>query len=76
MLDIGRTARDNTGLMDFKRHLGARMEPLPYYYYPAVAGLTSTCETSWRYRLLTACWKRLPLQLAEQLGGHLYRHIG
>ena len=28
---LGRTAHDNPGLMRFKRHMGAIMEPLPYY---------------------------------------------
>jgi FemAB-related protein (PEP-CTERM system-associated) len=76
MFDIGRTARDNPGLMRFKRHMGAIMEPLPYYYYPRMAGLAATSERSWSYRLLTGCWKRFPLQLAAPVGGHLYKHLG
>jgi len=76
VLDLGRTARDNEGLMEFKRRWGATLEPLPYYYYPRVAGLASTAERSWRYRSVTACWKRLPLPVAEFLGGHLYKHLG
>jgi FemAB-related protein (PEP-CTERM system-associated) len=76
MLDIGRTACDNTGLMDFKRRWGTVQEPLPYYYYPRMAGLASTAESSWKYRLLTSCWKRLPLQVTGPLGGYLYKHMG
>lgn len=75
-LDMGRTAYDNEGLMEFKRRWGAIKEPLPYYYYPHMAGLASTSETSWRYHLLTSCWKRLPLPVAGPLGGHLYKHLG
>jgi FemAB-related protein (PEP-CTERM system-associated) len=75
-LDFGRTARDNHGLMEFKRRWGAIEEPLPYYYYPHTAGLAATAESSWKYRLLTACWKRLPLYIAGPLGGYLYGHLG
>jgi FemAB-related protein (PEP-CTERM system-associated) len=74
--DMGRTARDNEGLMEFKRRWGAIQELLPYYYYPHMAGLASTSESSWKFRLLTACWKRLPLSVAGSLGGRLYKHLG
>jgi serine/alanine adding enzyme len=76
LLDMGRTARDNAGLMEFKRRWGAHKEPLPYYYYPRAAGLATTSERSWKYRLLTTSWKRLPLAVAGPLGGHLYKHLG
>lgn len=75
-LELGRTACDNGGLMEFKRRWGATQEPLPYYYYPHMAGLASTSESSWKYQLLTASWKRLPLPIAGVLGGHLYKHLG
>ncbi len=75
-LDLGRTAFDNEGLMEFKRRWGAIQEPLPYYYYPHIDGLAATSEQSWKFRLLTACWKRLPLPVAGSLGGHLYKHLG
>jgi FemAB-related protein (PEP-CTERM system-associated) len=75
-LDLGRTASTNQGLMEFKRRWGATMEPLPYYYYPDVAGLAATSESSWKFRLLTACWKQLPLAVAGPLGGRLYKHLG
>jgi FemAB-related protein (PEP-CTERM system-associated) len=76
MLDMGRTACDNEGLMEFKRRWGAAREPLAYYYYPQVDGLASTSEHSWKFRLLTACWRQLPLHVAEPLGGRLYKHLG
>ncbi len=75
-LDMGRTSRDNEGLMEFKRRWGAVQEPLPYYYYPRIAGLASTSEDSWKFRALTSSWKRLPLPLAGVLGGRLYKHLG
>jgi FemAB-related protein (PEP-CTERM system-associated) len=75
-LDMGRTARENEGLMEFKRRWGASQEPLPYYYHPATAGLASTSEQSPKFRLLTNGWRRLPLSIAGPLGGYLYRHLG
>src|SRR6266852_3319226 len=74
--DLGRTALDNEGLMEFKRRWGAIKEPLPYYYYPHVAGLAATSESSRKFQLLTACWRRLPLRITEPLGDHLYKHLG
>ena len=74
--DFGRTARDNAGLMQFKRGWGTTMEPLTYYYSPRVAGLAATSEESRAYRLLTSGWRRLPLAVAGPLGGALYRHLG
>jgi FemAB-related protein (PEP-CTERM system-associated) len=74
--DMGRTACDNEGLMEFKHRWGAIQEPLPYYYYPHIAGLAATSEQSRKFRLLTSCWKRLPPAVAGPLGGHLYRHLG
>jgi FemAB-related protein (PEP-CTERM system-associated) len=75
-LDLGRTARDNKGLMEFKRRWGAVEEPLPYYYYPQRAGLVATAESSRKFRLFTTCWRQLPLAIAGPLGGYLYRHLG
>ncbi len=75
-LDLGRTSRTNEGLMGFKRRWGAIEEPLPYYYYPRAAGLASTAEDSWKFRVLTSFWKRLPLSLTGAFGGYLYKHMG
>jgi lipid II:glycine glycyltransferase (peptidoglycan interpeptide bridge formation enzyme) len=35
--DFGRTAKENAGLMQFKRGSGAVEEPMPYYYYPLLS---------------------------------------
>ncbi|HKS70496.1 MAG TPA: GNAT family N-acetyltransferase [Ktedonobacterales bacterium] len=75
-LDMGRTARDNEGLMQFKRGWGATLEPLTYYYFPALRGLATTSERSWKFRLATSCWRRLPLGVADTVGGRLYGHLG
>lgn len=74
--DFGRTARESEGLKQYKRAWGTVELDLPYYYSPAIAGLASTSETSRKYELLTSCWRKLPLSIAEPLGGRLYRHLG
>ncbi|HEY0756467.1 MAG TPA: GNAT family N-acetyltransferase [Ktedonobacteraceae bacterium] len=75
-LDQGRTSYHNPGLMTFKLNWGAIEEALPYYYYPAPRGLVSTDEQSLKYRVLTRCWRMLPLQISGPLGGFIYRHLG
>ena len=75
-LDLGRTACNNAGLMEFKRRWGAIQEPMPYYYYPQAAGLASTSESSWKYRMLTNSWRKLPLSVAGPLGRYVYKHLG
>jgi FemAB-related protein (PEP-CTERM system-associated) len=75
IFDLGRTARDNAGLMEFKRRWGAVQEPLPYYYYPHTAGLASTSENSRKFRLLTSTWRKLPLAVTAPLGAWLYKHM-
>jgi CelD/BcsL family acetyltransferase involved in cellulose biosynthesis len=75
-LDLGRTAYESPGLMQFKRSWGSCEQASPYYYFPAIAGLASTPESSRTYRVLTTCWRRLPLQISTPLGGYLYRHLG
>jgi len=74
--DMGRTAYANEGLMEFKRRWGDVKEPLPYNYYTQVTGLSTTPENSWRFCLLTTCWRQLPLQVAGPLGGYIYKHLG
>lgn len=74
--DLGRTACDNEGLMEFKRRWGAAREPLTYYYCPQMAGLASTSEQSLKFRVLTTCWRQLPLRITGPLGGYLYKHLG
>jgi CelD/BcsL family acetyltransferase involved in cellulose biosynthesis len=76
VLDLGRTAYDNPGLVQSKRSWGATEQACPYYYYPAIRGLATTGEQSKKYQLVTACWRKLPLQISAPLGGLLYRHLG
>ena len=62
--------------MEFKRRWGAKKEALPYFYSPRTAGLAATSERSWKYRLLTDTWRKLPVAITAPLGGYLYKHLG
>jgi CelD/BcsL family acetyltransferase involved in cellulose biosynthesis len=76
VLDMGSTARDDEGAMEFKRRWGAIPEPLPYYYYyPAAIGLVAKSEKSQTRHFLSSCWKHLPTAITGPLGGQLYRHM-
>lgn len=74
-LDLGRTAPDNQGLMQFKRHWGAEEIDLPYYYYPAVKGVSSMRENSLAYRITTAVLRKAPTKALEFLGNNFYRYL-
>ncbi len=73
--DFGRTAPDNEGLMEFKRQWGATFVPLPYFYWPGRGGFVSESEGSWKHRLFTMAWRRLPLPVTAVVGPPLYRHL-
>ncbi|MFH0809961.1 MAG: GNAT family N-acetyltransferase [Pseudomonadota bacterium] len=73
-LDLGRTYLGNEGLMRYKRSWGARQTPLTYWQYPPSKGQGLLAEGTRAYRLLTRCWRRLPLW-ATELGGTLYKHF-
>jgi lipid II:glycine glycyltransferase (peptidoglycan interpeptide bridge formation enzyme) len=73
--DFGRTAPDNDGLMEFKQQWGAQFLPLPYFYYPSRGGFVSEAEASWKHRLFTSAWRKLPLGVTAVVGPPLYRHL-
>jgi hypothetical protein len=76
VLDMGRTARTNEGLMEYKRRWGAVPEPLPYYtYYPTATEQVGTSGQSRKMYFFSNCWKHLPVAITGPLGGCLYRHM-
>jgi len=74
--DFGRTAPDNIGLISFKRHWGTQEFDLPYYYWPEIKGITSTKESSLRYRVVSSLIKKMPIALCRIMGDLFYRHLG
>jgi serine/alanine adding enzyme len=69
--DFGRSTSDE-GTFRFKRQWGA--EPLPLYWHyllPAGAEMPSLRPDSPKYRLMVACWRKLPLWAARAIGPRL-----
>ena len=76
--DLGRSDRDNPGLVAFKDHLGAARSKLGYFRAsrngsrsPTAAGLAD-----WRLRLAKGVFARMPNSLLKIAGKLLYRHMG
>jgi len=74
---LGKTSRENQGLLRFKRWWGADEIPLTYYYHPAVDGTTSSAytERSLKYHIVTGLWRALPAPVTDRVGGLLYGHL-
>jgi len=73
-IDLGRTDKDNKGLLDFKDRLGATRKPLTYFRYPVTAlesDMVASCLPATR-----GIFSLLPDALSSRMGRLLYRHIG
>jgi CelD/BcsL family acetyltransferase involved in cellulose biosynthesis len=72
-LDMGRSDRDNFGLMSFKEHWGAIGTQLNYWRYPnQMVGAAHTWQKSMLQRLVPVT----PNPVLRTVGTFLYRHIG
>ena len=66
--DFGRSTRDS-GTYGFKKEWGAEPVPLHWHYLmPAGRQMPELRPDSPKYRLMVACWKKLPLLAARLLG--------
>lgn len=72
--DLGRSERDNHGLVGFKENWGAVSLPLDYYQLPARQ--PSHKSSAWRTRFAKGVFSRMPDALLSATGRLLYRHIG
>jgi CelD/BcsL family acetyltransferase involved in cellulose biosynthesis len=70
-LDLGRSDRDNSGLVTFKDRWGAARSDLFYYSYPARGSYAP-----WKLSVMRHVVERLPDPLLSMTGNLLYRHIG
>jgi len=75
-IDFGRTSPDNPGLIRYKDMWGMKCTDLPYYYYPKIAGASSTEESKWHYKAATKMWRLIPNAATEKLSTFLYRYLG
>jgi CelD/BcsL family acetyltransferase involved in cellulose biosynthesis len=72
--DLGRSERDNSGLVSFKENWGALSVPLDYYRLPARQPLL--LNSPWRIRFAKGVFSMMPDALLAATGRLLYRHIG
>ncbi|MGI9102745.1 MAG: lipid II:glycine glycyltransferase FemX [Terriglobales bacterium] len=72
--DLGRSDRDNEGLVSFKEHLGATRSTLAYFSYPE--GGSAVPSKGWKMRLLRSTFEWMPDSLLATAGRLLYKHVG
>lgn len=74
-VDLGRSDRDNHGLVTFKDRWGALRTDLNYWRYPA-SKASSLQPSGWKQRVAGQVFQRMPDALLAACGRLLYRHIG
>jgi CelD/BcsL family acetyltransferase involved in cellulose biosynthesis len=72
-LDLGRSDVENTGLVAFKDHLGARRTPLRYYRIGS--GVNGVAAQRLATRLARLVCSFTPSVVQVSLSGRLYRHL-
>jgi len=72
--DLGRSERENAGLVAFKEHWGSTQSPLPYHRYSA--GSNTDVQSGWKLWLVRKTCAYLPDPLLQTLGAVLYKHVG
>lgn len=76
VFDFGRSKR-GTGSFAFKTHWGFSPEPLSYEYKLfGVDTMPSVNPTNPKFQMAIACWKRLPLAIANRLGPVIAKDLG
>jgi hypothetical protein len=75
--DLGRSDCDATGLITFKKRLGAARSTLRYYRFPiSLSDGHNATGARGAYRLRQNILRRLPDSLFCSVGSFLYRHLG
>lgn len=74
-LDLGRADVRNQGLMQFKKEMGGRAEPLPYSYFPKRPRHISPEVPGPTRKALIQIWRRLPLSATRVIGSALYGYL-
>ncbi len=75
VLDLGRTDVRNSGLMRFKKALGAVASPLPYSFFPSAPGIVSVEAPGAMQRACSALWRRLPRSVSRLVGSAIYGYF-
>jgi Acetyltransferase (GNAT) domain len=79
MLDMGRSDRNNIGLITFKDRWGATRSTLTYSRYSAFghsSNMYSEARSDWKLRFAKQVFAHTPTGLLSAIGNVLYRHIG
>jgi hypothetical protein len=74
-MGLGRTDVRNVGLSRFKKELGARPRPLPYAFLPQIPRQVSAEVLGSRAQIFSNLWRRLPLPVAQAIGGVVYPYL-
>ncbi|HXO30877.1 MAG TPA: GNAT family N-acetyltransferase [Candidatus Acidoferrales bacterium] len=74
-LDLGRSAIDHTGLIQFKDRLGAVKTVLPYWRGPS-GRAAAPARLWWKIRMTKGIMSWIPEPVLVASGRFLYRHIG
>lgn len=74
-LNLGRTDMRNSGLVRFKKEVGARPSALPYSFYPTAPIQVSAEVLSGPMLLLSQAWRRLPRIASRAISSALYRYM-
>jgi CelD/BcsL family acetyltransferase involved in cellulose biosynthesis len=74
-LDLGRSDTENSGLAEFKSHLGARCSTLTYYRCPASRAALAG-SNNWKMRTIKRVFYHTPDRLLTAAGRLLYKHLG
>lgn len=79
-LDMGRSDRNNTGLITFKDRWGANRSALTYLRYTANRGPSSPkyseVGSDWKLRCAKQVFAHTPTSLLPAIGNLLYKHMG
>jgi serine/alanine adding enzyme len=72
--DFGRSSL-GTGTYKFKEQWGSQPLPLHWYYLVEKGSVPDVNPHSPKFELLTSCWKKLPLKVANMLGPWITRSL-
>jgi len=75
VVDLGRTALSNQGLITFKYRWGAKIKEMPIYYYPKIVGMDiKPRESTQTYQLIRTINRHLPKFAYNIMSNFYYRH--
>lgn len=74
-LSFGRTDKEQTGLLEYKRGFGTEEKPLRYYRHDVRTGSLLPSSSLGSNRL-SGVFRRMPIPVSRFMGTLLYRHTG